>query len=999
MDRGDLEGAVRQLEAGLAKIPAEPNFESLLSHARKLQRDRETSSHQQPAETAAVDRQMNRSRLSEDSAVLRKALDERELVEYLEILAGNLTKALANIDPDEQTRRMCEPLLQEVQVRKEAKQQTVAELEELRKAMSHSSDAGLRNRAAGRIVEARAAFPRERDVRVVCDEISKVLDSVKEERTRVVAELAEMAKNLGSASLSDARDALTRALYVAGPHAAEPQVGALIQQITFEVERREKRLQSRIREIGNLEGMVAQAPSLDSISQLLQNAISVSSPDAEDPAIVAALDSMRTAADRRRREISDCLGEVEEISNRALAALNVEQAEHLLEEAKARAAAHPDIDEIQRTIVRVTAQIRGRRVEHDLVANELQSLTKSVGDENASTSELESIRRRAAEVQDKYSQERTIVALCRDVEAAVEEARERLLRAEIARIAEEQSRFSGQAMGDTQAIASSVRKLQDLLQAFPDSVELRSFLLKAQENLSRTERARRDTASQTASQPTGSQTAVVAAEAPAQGSGRRKALAIVTAATAVAALAFAGWTAYRHSTAHPNLVLTVETSPAGADVQVNGQHCTSTPCTFHLPAGSSYEADAQLAGYAQAQKSGTLAQNSQLILNLQKLPANQPAVAAPPAAEQKPGKLIVTGLKPTDRLFVDEAAMNPANDRSGWPVKPGFHRLKLMDGSQELVTDPRQFRSDATVTLSRAEFKSPAPATSQDEIAWNRVASSQDIGAWEAFVRTYPNSPRHAQAESILEELYWAQAAKTGTAAAYRQFLARYPSPQGVHYADANSEIDRLDWQAVQNSTDTAQLNAFLARHPKGPYHDLAMERLDDLAWNAAKSAGTLDSVRGYLSTHPNGRHRDEASAQIAQLTPKPEPPKPEPPPVRAPAPAPATPATAESDDASIRRVLDAYQDAYESRSIDKLRAIWPTITSAQASNLSRLFKDNDQIRAPYSILNQRVSGDEARVAIQQFMQLGGKNPRPAKMTIVLRRNGAGTPWTISSIQ
>jgi hypothetical protein len=121
---------------------------------------------------------------------------------------------------------------------------------------------------------------------------------------------------------------------------------------------------------------------------------------------------------------------------------------------------------------------------------------------------------------------------------------------------------------------------------------------------------------------------------------------------------------------------------------------------------------------------------------------------------------------------------------------------------------------------------------------------------------------------------------------------------------------------------------------------------------------------------------------------------------VRAPAPTPAPPATtAESDDASIRRVLDAYQDAYESRSIDKLRAIWPTITSAQTSNLTRLFKDNDQIRAPYSILNQKVSGDEARVSIQQFMQLGGKNPRPAKMTIVLRRNGAGTPWTISSIQ
>ena len=998
MDRGDLDGAITQLEAGLAKIPAEPNFEALLTHARRLQRERETSPEKHSVEvTAGADRQLNRSRLTEDSAVLRKALDERELVEYLEILAVNLTRALGNIDPDEQTRRMCEPLIQEVRARKEAKQQTVAELEQLRRTVSPSADAALRNRAAGRIVEAKAAFPRERDIRVICDEISKVLDAAKEERGRVVAELSEMAKDLGTASLADAKDTLTRALYLAGPHAAEPQVGALIQQITFEVERREKRLQSRICEIGNLERMVADAPSLESISQLLQNAISVSSPDAEDPAVAGALNAMRSAADERRREISDCLAEVEEISNRALTALNVEGAEQLLEEAKSKAAAHPNIDEIQRAIVRVTAQVRGRRVEHDLVANELQSLTRSVGDENASTVELDSIGRRAGEVQDKYSQERTILSLCRELEASVKAARDRLLHAEIARIAEEQSRFSGQAMGDTQAIASSVRKLQDLVQAFPDSVELRSFLLKAQESLSRTERTRRETAMQTQQQGLATQTGILPEVKAAKGSGRRRALAAITAATVLVALGFVGWTTYRHSASHSNFALTVETSPAGAEVQVNGQRCASTPCTFRLPAGSSYEADAQLAGYTGAQKTGTLTEDNRLVLELQK----QQATAAPvPTPEQQPGKLIISGLKPTDRVFVDESPMNPSNDRSGWPVKAGFHRLKLMDGNQELVTDPRQFRANASVTLSRAEFKAPAPATSQDDVAWNRIASSQDIGAWQAFVRTYPNSPRRAQAESILEELYWSQAAKAATVAGYKQFLSKYPSPQGIHYSLANSEIDRLEWQGLQNSTDASQLNAFLGRHPNGPYHGLAIDRLDDLAWNSAKSSGTLDSFRGYLSSHPNGRHRDEANGEIAQLT-KPEPQKPsEPAPVRAPVPAPG-PATgnAESDDASIRRILDGYQDAYESRSIEKLRAIWPTISSSQASILSRLFRDNDQIRAPYSILNQKISGDEARVTIQQFMQLGGRNPRPARMTIVLKRNAAGSPWTISSIQ
>ena len=389
------------------------------------------------------------------------------------------------------------------------------------------------------------------------------------------------------------------------------------------------------------------------------------------------------------------------------------------------------------------------------------------------------------------------------------------------------------------------------------------------------------------------------------------------------------------------------------------------------------------------------------MLELSKLtppPAGSKGNGSPGTGEVRhPGRLVVTGLHPTDRLFVDQAQMPRPDSTGGWSVDAGLHHLKLMDGSQELIADSRQVKSDATVTLARSDFKAPAPPTSDEQVAWDRAEKSQDIGTVEGFLAKYPNSSRREQADSDLQNLYWLKATKTATATAYRDFLNRYPSAQGAHFDAANAELDRLDWQNLQNSSDVSQVSSFLARHPKGTYHDLAAGRFDDLAWNAAKATGNADGVRTYLRDYPGGRHRDEANNELTQLTPKPQQPRPpdntgthNPPP---------TADHSENDAAAIRRVLDAYQDAYESRSLDKLRAIWPTMSSSQADNLGRFFKGASDIRAPYSILNQNISGDDAKVAIQQFMALGGQKPHTAKMAILLKRRASGTPWFINSIE
>jgi hypothetical protein len=993
IEAGDLEGAIRLLDSGLVKIPAEPNFEALLAQARKIQQDQSATTQKAASDQAAAEaKELYGRRARKEGANLQKALDEREQVEFLKVLATNLSRMLESTEADEQTRRICDPLIEQVRLRVEGKQQLLTELSDLAKGLSHSSDASLRSKASGRVIEAKAAFPRERDIRSACDEITRAIDSAREDRTRVIGELSQIADELGRVRFEDARELMSRANLIAAPYPAEPQVGALMQQIHFEVERRQKRLESRIREIANLESAISEAPSMESISQLLQNAISISSPEAEESSVASAVESVRKAGDKRRRAISDSLGQIEEITNRALAARSVNDAERLLEEARSKALTFPNIDEIQRNLIRVSAQIRGRRVEHDLVQGELETLARSAHD-NASTSELEAIRRRASEVHDKYPNERTLISLCRDLDSAVDAAKDKFLQTEIARVQEEERRWSAQQTVEPQVLASSLRRLEDLVQAYPDNVELRSSLLKAQEALSRADRAQRDTASRDTLRRTGSQTLPQFVEEKPRSS---KGLVIgLVAGVAVIAAALVGWFAL-HRPSNGSFTLTIETSPFEASVEVNGQQCTSRPCTYTLSPNTTFEATANLDGYASIRKTGTLTKDDKIVLALSKVeppsPAGSKGTGTTGGVEVRhPGRLVVTGLRPTDRLFVDESPMSRPDKAGGWSVDAGMHRLKLMDGSQELFADPKQVKSNATLTVSRSDFKAPAPLTSDEQVAWDRAEKSQDIPTIEGFLSKYPSSSRRGQAYSELENLYWQKASKAATAAAYRDFLSRYPSGQGAHYVAATSELDRFEWQSLQNSTDVSQISSFMARHPSGQYHALAADRLDDLAWYRAVGAGRADAYGDYLREYPVGHHAGEANSEIAALTAKTAR-RPDNPPIQPPG-----NVQQHADDVKgIRSALDQYADAYQSRSMDKLRAIWPTISPSQASDFEEFFKSSKKLVAPYQILGQNISGDDATVPIQQFLSINGKKTEP-KMTITMKKRSGG-PWYISSV-
>ena len=252
-----------------------------------------------------------------------------------------------------------------------------------------------------------------------------------------------------------------------------------------------------------------------------------------------------------------------------------------------------------------------------------------------------------------------------------------------------------------------------------------------------------------------------AATRPALEPRKRLLLPAIAACVVLAIIAFL----IRFVTRPHTSVLTVQSTPAGAEIEVDGRKCVTPNCTFKLSPGATYSISAALKGYVSSSQSVSLTNDQTISFELaQEMPPTPTVVPPPPAPIQAPvtARLILKGVHPSDQLFVDDVRV-ATNGRPGtWDLTPGPHRLRLMAGNQELVADPRSFKANATVVLNRADFKQPAPATSEEQLAWNRINNTGDPSALEEFVRRYPNSSFRSQAESKLEALNWAKASSSG---------------------------------------------------------------------------------------------------------------------------------------------------------------------------------------------------------------------------------------------
>ena len=1120
LDRADFSAAIRILEAALQKLPAEPNLEALLALAR-TESEQQSVDRQSQAKQEAAERALLQNQAAQRQAeTLRNALQERTELEHLEDLASQLRRMLMAVEFDETARRSFDPIFEQVRARQLAKEQVSAELQDLRKSVEDSFDPGSRARAKARLQEVQAEFPHERKVRDACEEVLRALDARGEEHERILAELSKIAEAVKHVPLSESTGLLERAANLSSNFSMEPQVGALIQQIEYEVNRRLVQRQALIEELAQLELASARARSIGGLSQLVSNAHSVASAAAGEPDVMAALDRVKASAETRRQTISRLLAEINLLADRALVALSVEQAEQLFAEAQQRAAAHPELDDLQETIGRVSAQVHGRRIEHDLVCEELNSLSASVS-QALTPADLDLIRSPALQIRDKHAADQAIAALCAQVETDVRCARAKLLQIELRRLSQDQAVDpSALQLGATDS-ASLVKKLQELVKTYPESTELRGMLLRAEDNLDRAQRARNEAAArasaidlevkaytrllethqgaralnaleeaaakypesaqlqslllqckeqleaeeeikrqaaaqraamqaaidkgedllrnrryveaaallevarqqwpaekqlekllssaqksaqklneqQTAEQEKIRQRVLQAATRPAPASRKRF---LAPAIVACVLLVVAGIRTRFLIRPHVS-VLTVQSTPAGAEIEVDGRKCVTPNCIFKLSPGATYSVIAGLKGYVSSSQSVSLIKDQTISFELAQETPSTPAVLPPAAPIQTPvtARLILKGVHPGDQLFVDDVRVAASGPPGTWVLTPGSHRLRLVAGKQELIADPRSFKANATVVLNRADFKQPAPATSEEQLAWNRINSTSDSAALEEFVRRYPNSSFRSQAEFKLEGLNWAKASSSGSLHSYQDYVARYSSPPGPHLPAAMAEIARFEWEPIQNTTDPVAVRRFLEHNPAGPYHDRAVALLDDLAWREAQRKGDTASLKSYLSTYPSGRHKDEAATQLARLAPPPVA-TPAPQAAQAPAPIPPPPVTPKLSDNTedvnaIRAVLDGYKSAYDTKDLARLQELWPDMSPKQVNGLRTAFHDAGKVTLTYSITKgPEVAGNVAVVTFQQ--QIVTNAAAKSQVTMTLKKD-SNNSWHITSVR
>ena len=137
------------------------------------------------------------------------------------------------------------------------------------------------------------------------------------------------------------------------------------------------------------------------------------------------------------------------------------------------------------------------------------------------------------------------------------------------------------------------------------------------------------------------------------------------------------------------------------------------------------------------------------------------------------------------------------------------------------------------------------------------------------------------------------------------------------------------------------------------------------------------------------------------QLPPAGVPGPPIPPPVRSTAPAPVPPASPRSTEEDIREVVRRYEQALESRSVEALRRIWPSLQGAQEQALRQEFSHARQIDVEIDNLAVAVNGNAATVTFVRRYQLattdGQRLLTSSRTTMSLRR--AANDWLIERVR
>jgi len=347
--------------------------------------------------------------------------------------------------------------------------------------------------------------------------------------------------------------------------------------------------------------------------------------------------------------------------------------------------------------------------------------------------------------------------------------------------------------------------------------------------------------------------------------------------------------------------------------------------------------------------------------------------------------LVLHNATPHADVLIDgkDVGAIAANGAFETTVPPGWHNLQLAAGRASSNPLSRQFSPRERVEIStltipvqpppqpqppqpKPQPAPPSPAPSVDTAAqdWEAVKSSNDGNQLNAFLQRHPTGPYADRARARQEELDWYQTSASNDRGRLQAYLQRHGS--GGHAQQAREQLEQLDWDAVKNSGDEQRLQGYLNGYPQGRYAATARTLLQSIRdRNAAEAKKNQDAT--------NARKNQEAlDARKNQQA---------------------------ADERGVREAMAAYRQAYENRSIDQLRRIWPAMTAQQANENQNTFQKASAIQMTLQEKSLRVTGDTAQSDCAQTMQItveGRKYPVANSATFFFQRRAGG--WVIERV-
>lgn len=232
----------------------------------------------------------------------------------------------------------------------------------------------------------------------------------------------------------------------------------------------------------------------------------------------------------------------------------------------------------------------------------------------------------------------------------------------------------------------------------------------------------------------------------------------------------------------------------------------------------------------------------------------KPAAAVDPSSPPRPQT-----VPPPGSAAPSTPPGAPAS-RRGWAIAAGVVALVAAAVIwQSLSRQPAPPPPAAEpVAAAPKEVAPPAQAQRDEVVFWESVRDSSNPAELEAYLAKYPEGTFASLARARIAALAAAKvkpkiAAPAAPPTPERRAAAE-PRPDAPKAG--RPEQEALFWESVRNSSNPAELNAYLAKYPEGTFAPLARTRLDALAAADAKRAADAKAKATVAAAAPKAAER-----------------------------------------------------------------------------------------------------------------------------------------------